>query len=75
MSEKFSNAAKLFRLYFCAPKTKSRSQARIKPKIFVNFRPDPEPDPTYNSVRYYPYIANYISSWTFNLNLVNIVWL
>ena len=32
-------------LYSCAPKTKSTSQARIKPEIFVNFRPEPEPDP------------------------------
>ena len=30
-SEKFSNVAKLFRSYFCSPKTKSTSQARIKP--------------------------------------------
>ena len=59
MSEKFSNVAKLFRLYFCASKTKSTSQARIKPEIFVNFRPEPglnqartrpeKPGPTYNS--------------------------
>ena len=45
MSEKFSNIAKLFWLYFCAPKTKSTSQARIKPEILVNFRPDPGPNP------------------------------
>ena len=30
-------------LYFRAPKTKSTSQARIKPEIFVNFRPEPDP--------------------------------
>ena len=35
--------AKLFWLHFCAPKTKSTSQARIKPAIFVNFRLEPEP--------------------------------
>ena len=40
-SEKFSNVAKLFWLYFCALKTKSTSQARIKLEIFVNFRPNP----------------------------------
>ena len=34
--------------YFCTLKTKSTSQARVKPAIFVNFRP--EPGPTYNSV-------------------------
>ena len=45
MSEKFSNVAKLMWLYFCAPRTKSTSQARIKPEIFVNFRPEPESDP------------------------------
>ena len=28
-----------------APKTKSTSQARIKPEIFVNFRPEPELNP------------------------------
>ena len=33
-------------LYFCAPKTKSTSQAPIKPEIFVNFRPEPGPNPT-----------------------------
>ena len=42
-SEKFSNVAKLFWLYFCAPKIKSTSQARFKPEIFVNFRPEPDP--------------------------------
>ena len=42
----FSNAAKLFWLYFCAPKTKSTSQARIKPEIFVNFKPESGPNPT-----------------------------
>ena len=40
---KFSSVAKLFWLYFCAPKTKSTSQARN----FVNFRrPEPGPNPT-----------------------------
>ena len=33
-------------LYFCAPKTKNTFQARIKPEIFVNFRPEPGPNPT-----------------------------
>ena len=33
-----------FDYIFCAPKTKSTSQARIKPKIFVNIR-SPEPAP------------------------------
>ena len=37
------NSAKLFLLYVCAPKTKSTSQARFKPEIFVNFRPEPDP--------------------------------
>ena len=32
-SEKFSNAAKLFQLYFCASQTKSTFQAPIKPEI------------------------------------------
>ena len=45
-SKKFSNLAKLFWVYFCAPKTKSTSQAQIKPEIFVNFRPEPGPNPT-----------------------------
>ena len=50
-NEEFSNVAKLFLLYFCAPKTKSTSQAQIKFEIFVNLRPKsdpnsrPEPDP------------------------------
>ena len=34
----FSNVAKFFLLYFCAPKTKSTSQAQN----FVNFRPKPD---------------------------------
>ena len=42
-SEKFSNIANLFLLFFCTSKTKSTSQARIKPDIFVNFRPEPDP--------------------------------
>ena len=33
-SEKVSNVAKLFLLYFSAPKTKRTFQARFKPKIF-----------------------------------------
>ena len=59
MKSLFSNVAKLFWLYFCVPKTKSTSQALVKPKIFVNFSPEagtnpnstrPEkPGPTYNS--------------------------
>ena len=32
-----------FDLFFWTPKTKSTSQARIKPDIFVNFRPEPDP--------------------------------
>ena len=48
-SEKFNNVAKLFWLYFWAPETKSTSQARIKPEIFLNFRS--ELGPTYNSAR------------------------
>ena len=42
-SKNFSNVAKLLWLFFCTPKTKGTSQARIKPEIFVNFRPEPEP--------------------------------
>ena len=42
-SEKFSNIADLFLLFFCTSKTKSTSHARIKPDIFVNFRPEPDP--------------------------------
>ena len=38
MKSSFSNVAKLFWLYFCAPKTKSMSQARN----FGNFRPEPD---------------------------------
>ena len=45
MSEKFSDVAKLFWLYFWAPDTKSTSQARIKPEIFFNFRHEPGPNP------------------------------
>ena len=33
----------LFWLYFCVPKTKSTSYAQIKPEIFVNIRPEPDP--------------------------------
>ena len=32
----------LFWLHFGAPKTKSTSQARINPEVFVNFRPEPD---------------------------------
>ena len=32
-----------FWLYFCAPKIKSTSQARIKHEIFANFKPEPDP--------------------------------
>ena len=42
-SETFYNVVKLFWLYFCAPKTKRTSQARIKLKILVNYRPEPDP--------------------------------
>ena len=31
-----------FTYIFCALKTKNMSQARIKPEIFVNFRPEPD---------------------------------
>ena len=54
-SEKFSYVAKLFRLYFCAPKTKSTYQARVKPKILSTLGPNPartrtkKPGPTFNS--------------------------
>ena len=51
MSEKFKNVAKLFWLYFCAPKTKHLSQVRNKPEIFVNFRPEPGPNPARNRAR------------------------
>ena len=45
-TEKSSNVANLFWLYFCAHKTKSTSQAQIKPEISVNFRPEPSLNPT-----------------------------
>ena len=32
-------------IFFRAPKTKRTSQAHIKPEIFANFRPEPEPHP------------------------------
>ena len=32
--------------FFCTPKTKSTSQARIRPEIFFNFRLEPGPNPT-----------------------------
>ena len=32
-----------FDYIFFAPKTTSTSQAQIKPEIFVNFRPEPDP--------------------------------
>ena len=50
-SEKFSYFARLFWLYFCAPKTKSTSQARIKPKILstLGLNPTEKPGPTYDS--------------------------
>ena len=52
-SEKFSNVDNLFSLYFCAPKTKSASQAWIKPKILSTLGPNPaqtkKAGPTYNS--------------------------
>ena len=59
MSEKFSSVAKLFQLYFWQPESKPTSQARFKPEIFVNFRPEPEPNPTYNSAALYK--NNYIA--------------
>ena len=39
-------------IYFCAPKTKSMSQARINPKILSNLGLNPfqKAGPTYNSV-------------------------
>ena len=37
-SEKFSNVARLFWLYFGTPKKKQHALARFKPEIFVNFR-------------------------------------
>ena len=40
--EKFSNVVKLILLCFCAIKTKSTLQARLKPEIFVKFRPEPD---------------------------------
>ena len=51
LCEKFCNVAKLFWLYFCEPKTKSTSQARIKPEIFVNFKPEPCPNPARTRTR------------------------
>ena len=39
----FSNVAKLFWLHFFAPKTKSTSQARIKPEILSTLGPNPTP--------------------------------
>ena len=45
INNKFCDVAKLFNLIiFCAPKTKSTSQARDKHEIFASFRPEPEPD-------------------------------
>ena len=43
-SEKFSSVASYFGDIFVHLK-KNTSQARIKPEIFVNFRPESEPDP------------------------------
>ena len=37
------NLAMLPRYFDCASTTKTTSQARIKPEIFVNFRPEPDP--------------------------------
>ena len=54
-SEKFSNVAKSFWLYFCARKTKNTSQTRIKPEILSTSSPNPaqtrpeKPGSTYNS--------------------------
>ena len=51
----FSNAAKLFWLYFCETRTKSTSQARIKPEILSTLSTNPartrpeKPGPIYNS--------------------------
>ena len=42
-SEKFSNLVILVLFWYRTSKTKSTSQARIKPEIFVNFRPEPDP--------------------------------
>ena len=45
-----------FLLYFCAPKAKSTSQARIKPKVLSTLGSNPartraeNPGPTYNFV-------------------------
>ena len=42
-SEKFSNVAKLFLLYFCAPKTKQHVSGPNSAQNLDNFRPEPDP--------------------------------
>ena len=41
MKSSFSIVAKLLWLYFCAPKTKTTSQVRIKPEFLSTLGPNP----------------------------------
>ena len=60
--KEFSNVAKLFWWYFCAPTTENTSQVRTKPEIFVNFDPDPKTPARLTTLREAVY-TNFSSLW------------